>query len=58
LFKEGGTNVHDEERRGNLPLLRDSLNEKVSSNIGDHKRLKISALNENCYTFVQLQSEE
>jgi hypothetical protein len=55
FFKEVGTSVHDGERRGNLPVLKDNLKEKTSSNIRDHRRLKICALHENCYKFVQLR---
>ena len=53
-FKEGRTNLLDEEQSINLPVFRDNLKEKVSSNIRDHRRLKISALYEKCYLFCPL----
>jgi hypothetical protein len=33
LFKEGRTNVHDEERSGRPPLVTDDLKEKVKAKI-------------------------
>jgi len=44
LFKEGRTNVHDEERNGRPSVITDDLMEKVNTTIRGNRRFTISEL--------------
>jgi len=44
LFKEGRTNVHEEERSGRPSVITDDLAEKVNTTIRGNRRFTISEL--------------
>ena len=49
LFKEGRTNVHDEERSGCPSLVTDDLKGNVNEKIREHMRFTISKLQKPCF---------
>jgi hypothetical protein len=57
LFKEGRTNVHDEERSGRSSLVTDDMKEKVNAKIWENLRFTISELHKHFFAGQSLRSD-
>uniref|UniRef100_A0A1B6GKI0 Mos1 transposase HTH domain-containing protein n=1 Tax=Cuerna arida TaxID=1464854 RepID=A0A1B6GKI0_9HEMI len=55
-FKDGRTNVHDEERSGRPSVITDDLIQKVDCKVKENRRFTISSLAENFLLYQEVFS--
>jgi hypothetical protein len=58
LFKDGRTNVHDEEQSGRPSLVMDDLKEKANAKVRGNRRLRISEFHEYILAGQILRSDQ